>query len=735
MATTQTPSRNARRRPRKWIAFLRRRSVLARLLATILLAVCVPLVFSSSQFIRRESGTIQQYEQEQLSSVAQSIALQLERFMESMQSISTKIMLNSSLYENVIASNVRTELEGLELIETYQAALPFVADYALYYENLQSLYSNSGKYRPTVFAEKILHLPAEQWPTLLDGVTAPQFLPCTAGAALYVVPLRSNNLEASARFCLFHITEKTLTKALANLLADRYFLFSMEESLEEGGSRVIYQSSAGAPESASTPGSYLLNGQEYMLTSASCKGGYTLAVGMNKSGLYQNLERLNEHVGQFSAMALLLCLFLAGIAVALNYRPIVSIFNAVRGFGKAAPSHSGELEYILSAYSALVEETGELSYELFEKNILILDRALEKLLNGQQPSEQEMRLIQFNRPAFCVVSARIDDVPNAAEIIGHNTIDADVYAIEMYTDRALCFIASGLEKTPAGRGKLVERLRVLVGGGVRLAFSAPCDSLDQLSLCYMEALRALETAGEEKDVFAENSPRGEGFLAEFYLANAREAADLAVCLKNGDEKALDIVRELFGAALPSGGAAGSALQRYVAFRLVESCRALAESAGLPMDTAQLAQILASEEIPALRERFLAYLGSLLAQKQQLSAQQSQEINEAALHFIHENFANPLLSLNDVADHMQVSIYTASRLLKNASGVNFRKLLNDLRIEHAKDLLAHSTLSIQEIAEQSGFTTASYFVSVFKKSEGITPNVYRKSTEFHGLSPE
>lgn len=94
-----------------------------------------------------------------------------------------------------------------------------------------------------------------------------------------------------------------------------------------------------------------------------------------------------------------------------------------------------------------------------------------------------------------------------------------------------------------------------------------------------------------------------------------------------------------------------------------------------------------------------------------------------------------MSLNDVADYMQVSIYTASRLLKNATGVNFRKLLNDLRIEHAKDLLAHSTLSIQEIAEQSGFTTASYFVSVFKKSEGITPNVYRKSTEFHGLSPE
>lgn len=49
----------------------------------------------------------------------------------------------------------------------------------------------------------------------------------------------------------------------------------------------------------------------------------------------------------------------------------------------------------------------------------------------------------------------------------------------------------------------------------------------------------------------------------------------------------------------------------------------------------------------------------------------------------------------------------------------------LRINHAKDYLLSTNLSIEEISYKTGFSTPSYFIRVFKKSEHCTPHQYRK----------
>jgi two-component system, response regulator YesN len=41
------------------------------------------------------------------------------------------------------------------------------------------------------------------------------------------------------------------------------------------------------------------------------------------------------------------------------------------------------------------------------------------------------------------------------------------------------------------------------------------------------------------------------------------------------------------------------------------------------------------------------------------------------------------------------------------------------------LLMSTNLPINDIAEQSGYKTAKYFIKIFKELEGITPSAYRK----------
>ena len=80
----------------------------------------------------------------------------------------------------------------------------------------------------------------------------------------------------------------------------------------------------------------------------------------------------------------------------------------------------------------------------------------------------------------------------------------------------------------------------------------------------------------------------------------------------------------------------------------------------------------------------------------------------------------------MADHLGVSIYTASRMLKTLTGINFRKYLNDMRLERAKELLITTDMPISVVSDQAGFTSTSYFIKTFKDSENMTPSSYRKS---------
>ena len=53
-------------------------------------------------------------------------------------------------------------------------------------------------------------------------------------------------------------------------------------------------------------------------------------------------------------------------------------------------------------------------------------------------------------------------------------------------------------------------------------------------------------------------------------------------------------------------------------------------------------------------------------------------------------------------------------------------LTRLRLEEAKRLILMGELSMSEIAEQCGFSSTSYFIQVFHKTAGVSPDKYRRT---------
>jgi AraC-like DNA-binding protein len=83
-----------------------------------------------------------------------------------------------------------------------------------------------------------------------------------------------------------------------------------------------------------------------------------------------------------------------------------------------------------------------------------------------------------------------------------------------------------------------------------------------------------------------------------------------------------------------------------------------------------------------------------------------------------------ISLESCADDVGTNPYTLSKAFKQIIGINFIDYLTELRIEKAKDLLIHSDIKINDIAESVGYRH-SYFNRIFKKQIGIPPSQYRK----------
>jgi len=91
----------------------------------------------------------------------------------------------------------------------------------------------------------------------------------------------------------------------------------------------------------------------------------------------------------------------------------------------------------------------------------------------------------------------------------------------------------------------------------------------------------------------------------------------------------------------------------------------------------------------------------------------------------ENHFNQDISIEEVAQHVNLSPYHFSRSFKKYTSYSPYEYLLNYRLHHAKKLLAHTKLTVADIAEASGFNSAPHFVTTFKKRMNITPKQFRE----------
>ena len=95
------------------------------------------------------------------------------------------------------------------------------------------------------------------------------------------------------------------------------------------------------------------------------------------------------------------------------------------------------------------------------------------------------------------------------------------------------------------------------------------------------------------------------------------------------------------------------------------------------------------------------------------------------NYIRENVSDEI-SNTEIGAVFGYHPFYVSRMLKERRGMTLRQYIISYRLKMAKKLLETTDRSAGEIAEECGFTDASYFAKTFKAAFGITPKEYRNS---------
>ena len=97
---------------------------------------------------------------------------------------------------------------------------------------------------------------------------------------------------------------------------------------------------------------------------------------------------------------------------------------------------------------------------------------------------------------------------------------------------------------------------------------------------------------------------------------------------------------------------------------------------------------------------------------------------AARSYMTQHY-NQNVTLEEVARQVGLNTTYFRHLFKQETRISFKEYLTHLRLSNARQLLANSDISVQQVIEEVGYTNISQFYRVFRQHYHMTPAEYRR----------
>lgn len=136
----------------------------------------------------------------------------------------------------------------------------------------------------------------------------------------------------------------------------------------------------------------------------------------------------------------------------------------------------------------------------------------------------------------------------------------------------------------------------------------------------------------------------------------------------------------------------------------------------------------SDSSEARRESLNMYIEEVVEQLHEMVKERDQSILSRIIVFIRQNYRNPELKIQDIANEVNFSTAYLGNLFKKEMKKNLWDYVTEQRLEEAKRLLASTEKKRYVVAYEVGYESPEHFSRMFKRYVGISPAEFRKDVQ-------
>ena len=251
-------------------------------------------------------------------------------------------------------------------------------------------------------------------------------------------------------------------------------------------------------------------------------------------------------------------------------------------------------------------------------------------------------------------------------------------------------------------------------------FHGLCTGISISSNTY-KSLHSLYTNAVQR-IFYEKSFGGNSELTGFSLVTYHDC--IQIFTEKDSSKALELLREYLQNSCSVSSEGFSAESIFSSF--FHNISLYLESLELSLSEDNQPVYSGKNDISRLADEIFQALSSIKKTLQQTSDHQNPG-NDAQiqqlLEYIRKNYQHDI-SLDDLADAVKMHPNYVCTLFKKQIGQSYLFCLHQERLRSAKQLLIDTDLTIEEIARQVGYNSASQLARVFRKYESTSPSDFR-----------
>lgn len=722
--------------------------MLWRMLFTVVLLICIPILLVNWITLRniyKETETQnRKFQVDSIARFASYFASQQNEMYEIIYDMrSDTVMLPDS-----IDSHPYNVIETIEKVNYYNKSLPISENIFVYYRDLDCIVGKMSKSRRIFFANKFasnyLELD-EKLTELFDGdFSGIEYIsissPRNSNSGGVLVCIQTTIKKYHDAVVLFHINGNSLTETFFGHTDEKnseIFIFKDEELLVSNANYIPgitesdeFKSFLNEKETVNRDIEF--EGNEYCFSKIyDDSNGLTFVIAAPMEVITESVGGIADVITNMMLLSLVIIIMLAAATIYINYKPIRAAVKKITPEDNDIKG-AGEISTIMNALDDAITQKEVMSMTITEQEIMVKDLIVQRLLSGKNVAERDRVVLGISEEqnSFFVItiftqigSISFEDIEEQLIVSLTEGYPCKVFVTQAFFEGQLVFVFAA--DNSAAEEQIQEKIAVEVlsfiqdntqDQNVKLGVGSVERKIEDIRSSYLSSVIAADQGEHGEVSFYEQAVQNfntfENYPSEKVLIFMQyiKQGELSFALR-----ALDEIFEHISKYIASWMS-----ERFVYYDVVNMFVKTVSKLGCPVSNTELGKMMSFSDVSELKKTMMEMTVKTCGNVQQEKQLTDQQMLEVITEYVNENYLNKDISLNMAADHFGMSIYTFSSLFKRIVGIGFREYVVKKRLEHAKELILKTDMTVKGIASLVGFGDVSYFIRVFKNNYNETP---------------